>query len=251
MTLPGPPFTRKRRSLLGFHRLHPGYCPICRKPTVFFSRSDWLRDNYHCLRCRSIPRYRALFEALELYFPQWRESLRIHESSPRGASSDKIARQARQYLKTFFFPGVESGRMHRGARCENLENQSFPDESFDLVITQDVLEHILHPERALAEIARTLKPGGTHLFTVPWYNRQKTVVRAVETGGTIDYRLPPVYHGNPIDDAGSLVVTDWGYDMAERIFQCSNLTTVAIRIHEPWKGIEAEFIEVFLSQKPG
>lgn len=210
MTLQRNPGAVLRRNWLGFYRLNAGNCPICRKPTIFFSRKEWLRDNYLCLRCRSRPRNRALIEVLETRFPQWREAMRLHESSPGGASSKKIARECRHYIGTHFFPDVESGRMHRGFRCENLEAQTFAHESFDLVITQDVLEHILHPDRAFSEIARTLKPGGAHLFTVPWYHWQKTETRAVEKDGKINHLLPPIYHGNPIDRAGSLVVTDWG-----------------------------------------
>jgi SAM-dependent methyltransferase len=36
----------------------------------------------------------------------------------------------------------------------------FPDEGFDVVFSQTVLFHIPHPERALAEIERVLRPGG-------------------------------------------------------------------------------------------
>ncbi len=139
--------------------------------------------------------------------------------------------------------------MRRGIRCENLEDQTFADESFDLVITQDVLEHVLHPEKAFAEIARTLKPGGAHLFTVPWHHWQKTETRAIEKDGIIIHLLPPIFHGNPIDRAGSLVVTDWGYDLADCISCFSNLATSVIRMHDPQKGILGEFNEVFISQK--
>jgi len=50
-----------------------------------------------------------------------------------------------------------------------LGNISRNDESFDLVITLDVFEHVLRPAKAFAEIARTLKPGGAHIYTVPYY----------------------------------------------------------------------------------
>jgi SAM-dependent methyltransferase len=47
----------------------------------------------------------------------------------------------------------------------------FPDETFDLVTSIEVLEHITELDQALAEICRVLKPGGTFGFTTPnrWF----------------------------------------------------------------------------------
>ncbi len=226
-----------------------GWCPICEKRTVFCKPSEWLRDDLLCAWCRSIPRFRAFIHTLELHFPNWRE-LRIHESSPGGASSEKLARECLHYTPTHYFPEVPSGETKDGYRCENLEEQTFPDESFDLVITQDVFEHILDPARAFAEVARTLKPGGAHVFTVPWYYWKETVVRAVREGDEVRHLKDPEYHGNPIDPGGSLVVTEWGRDLGDFIYLCSGLTTTAIRTIDRRRGIEAAFIEVFISQKP-
>lgn len=228
---------------------HSGLCPICEAPTVFVKRDDWLRDFYHCARCQSIPRWRALVRVLELHFPDWRE-LKIHESSPGGVSSEKLRRECKRYTATHFFADAPPGATLHGFRCENLEQQTFADAEFDLVITQDVLEHVLNPSRALAEIARTLKPGGAHVFTVPWYYWKETLVRAVAgEGGAVSHLEPPDYHGNPIDPNGSLVVTEWGSDLCDFIYQHSGLTTTAIRILDRHRGIEAEFIEVFISRK--
>jgi SAM-dependent methyltransferase len=44
-----------------------------------------------------------------------------------------------------------------------VEALDVPDASFDLVLCTQVLEHVSAPERALAEIARVLRPGG-HAF---------------------------------------------------------------------------------------
>jgi SAM-dependent methyltransferase len=43
----------------------------------------------------------------------------------------------------------------------------FSDESFDCVILSEVLEHLHEDRRALAEIGRVLKPGGTLALSVP------------------------------------------------------------------------------------
>lgn len=42
-----------------------------------------------------------------------------------------------------------------------------PDAHFDLVMAFDVLEHIEEDDRAVREIVRVLRPGGTALITVP------------------------------------------------------------------------------------
>ncbi|MEY2556877.1 MAG: hypothetical protein QOE34_302, partial [Verrucomicrobiota bacterium] len=163
---------------------------------MFIKEGTWLRDQLLCLRCRSIPRFRALIAVLEDLFPNWRD-LAIHESSPSGVSSAKIASESRNYVGTYWFPEIPLGTMHRDYRCENLEHQTFPDGSFDLVITQDVFEHVLDPARAFADIARTLKPSGAHLFTVPWYYWKPTFVRAVKDGEGVRHLAEPDYHVNP------------------------------------------------------
>ncbi|MBN2284751.1 MAG: class I SAM-dependent methyltransferase [Deltaproteobacteria bacterium] len=45
----------------------------------------------------------------------------------------------------------------------------FPDESFDIVICSEVLEHIPEHEKAVREIIRVLKPGKSLVVTVPRY----------------------------------------------------------------------------------
>jgi hypothetical protein len=225
-----------------------GFCPICETKTVFVVRQDWLRDFYHCARCGSIPRWRALIHVLQTHFPNWR-TLKIHESSPGGNSSEKLKREGQDYLASHFFPDVVPGQMKHGFRCENLERQTFTNAEFDLVITQDVFEHILNPAQALSEIARALKPGGAHVFTIPWYYWKPTLVRAIEENGSIRHLENPDYHGNPIDPNGSLVVTEWGWDLCDFIYKHSGMTTTVVRIQDRYRGIEAEFIEVFISQK--
>lgn len=45
-------------------KLRFGYCPVCNAPTVYYAQDPWLRDNYRCIRCKSIPRQRALMMVL-------------------------------------------------------------------------------------------------------------------------------------------------------------------------------------------
>jgi SAM-dependent methyltransferase len=51
-----------------------------------------------------------------------------------------------------------------GADATNLP---FPDGAFDRVIAAEILEHVPEDSRAMAEIARVLRPGGIAAVTVP------------------------------------------------------------------------------------
>jgi SAM-dependent methyltransferase len=49
----------------------------------------------------------------------------------------------------------------------------FPDGEFDRIIASEVLEHIPDDERAISELARVLRPGGTMAVTVPRWLPEK------------------------------------------------------------------------------
>jgi len=65
----------------------------------------------------------------------------------------------------------EAGEAPPGAAartvCGDATGMPFPDGAFDQVIAAEVLEHIPADQRALAEIARVLRPGGQLAVTVP------------------------------------------------------------------------------------
>jgi SAM-dependent methyltransferase len=150
-----------------------GYCSTCGQDVTFIARDSWLRDHYRCSNCGSIPRERALMQAVETYFPNWR-TLVVHESSPANrAANMRLSQECSQYIPSQFFSDRERGSITGRLRCENLEALTFADESIDLHVTQDVLEHVFHPSKVFSEIARTLKPGGAHIFTVPIVNKHK------------------------------------------------------------------------------
>jgi SAM-dependent methyltransferase len=203
----------------------PGFCPICETEVEFTSRYLWYRDHLTCSVCGSIPRERALALLLSRRLPNWRQ-LAIHESSPgsRGISP-KMAQECKGYQASQFFPGTPLGEIIKGYRNENLEHQTFPDHSFDLVVTLDVMEHVNQPDLVFRDVARTLKPGGVYLFTVPTYKENVVSERRALylPDGTPQHLAEPEYHGNPVSDEGALVTFHYGYDLAELIGKWSEM----------------------------
>lgn len=52
---------------------------------------------------------------------------------------------------------------------EDIQRLSFPDKTFDTVISCETIEHVPSPLKALAEMYRVLKPGGRLILTCPNY----------------------------------------------------------------------------------
>ncbi|MFP4002686.1 MAG: class I SAM-dependent methyltransferase [Alphaproteobacteria bacterium] len=66
------------------------------------------------------------------------------------------------------FPDFTEGR-HLSLAVADALTLPFADESFDVIVCSEVLEHIPDYEQALGEINRILKPGGRLAVSVPRY----------------------------------------------------------------------------------
>lgn len=100
---------------------------------------------------------------------------------------------------------------------EDLQKLSLPSDVFDLVTTNDVLEHVPSIDEALGEICRVLRPGGWHIGTAPFAMGQHDSIRRAELiGGQINFLTEPEYHGNPVDEKGSLVFEVPAWDILDR-----------------------------------
>ena len=71
----------------------------------------------------------------------------------------------------------DEGSVPAGAEADVKQgdalNLPFPDGEFDRVIAAEVLEHIPEDEKAISELARVLRPGGTIAVTVPRWLPEK------------------------------------------------------------------------------
>lgn len=231
-----------------------GYCPCCCQQTEFVSENYWLRDYYICSKCGSIPRQRALMKVLRGLYPDLKK-VRIHESSPSKEMAAQFRRETDLYACSYFVENLPLGAdLGNGATNENLEQLTLPDHSVDVFITQDVLEHVYNPQKAFQEIERVLSVGGVHLFTTPIRLFAKTQPRGYFDGKKWINILPPVYHGNPISEQGSLVTYDWGVDIADIVDRATYHSKTEIiqflQTEENYRyGLEADYLQVILSRK--
>ena len=136
---------------------------------------------------------RQFYEAVDRMYPDWantygdhnlpRGLLRVLESLPRDLSVLELGAgggfllQALQRLGYRRLIGLDLARTTleparqrvRGVRlvCGDAERLPFADESLDIVISSDLVEHLPDPDRHFQEVARVLRPGGLYLFKTP------------------------------------------------------------------------------------
>ena len=189
-------------------------CKCCGKIS-FIACLNEMDEFRICLRCRANLRYEMLAECLD-EIPDLENKL-IVEMDDRSPLYRKL-KHYKNYIRTFYSEKVPFGTItEKGTRCEDIQNMTFKDNSIDLMISSDVLEHVCDIDKAFGEMKRVLKPGGKHIFTVPMYNG-KTRQRATIENGKINYLMPPEYHCDPEKDGNGFILVFWDYgmDLAER-----------------------------------
>lgn len=149
-------------------------CPCCRCTFSHFENAGLVtRACARCPICGALERHRVLALLLETPTPAAANlgspfatrprirSARVLHVAPEPALMHVLQRgQAEIYL------GVDK-RQNRGALRADLTRLPLPDGSFDLIICNHVLEHVLDDRAAVDELARVCAPGGFLLISVP------------------------------------------------------------------------------------
>lgn len=143
--------------------------------------------------------------------------LKIYEAQSTGIIHDCFKNLPDYHCSEYFDDIKPGGLDQNGILCQDLQKLTFSDNSFDLVVTQDVFEHIQEPDKAFAEIYRVLKPGGYHIFTIPFHEGKKTLRRITIEDEKVILRYPPVFHGDPLRERGAQVFTDFGKDLISKL----------------------------------
>jgi len=185
-------------------------CEACDRVTAIVALGP--NEEFHlCLRCRANLRYELLAGYLRQAFPGI-ETLDVLELDYRSPLQPFLSR-AHSYTRSFYRVHVAPGTVRQdGAVCQDITQLTFGDCSLDLIVSSDVLEHVPDAAAAFAESARVLRPGGSHVFTVP--PRATTRKRASLEHGKIAHLAEPEYHYDPLDPAGILTYWDYGPDIA-------------------------------------
>lgn len=223
------------------------HCSICSHRGPFLVEAGVSkRDNFRCANCRAMARQRDLAQIIldefgcglhidlrRLVESGGLDDLDIYEVGMIGPIANRLKGLPR-YVQSYFWDDTPLGTVRNGVVCQDLRALTFKDESFDLILSMDVLEHVFDMPKVLSEVARVLKPDGVHIFTIPvvYPFPAASSIRAVMTpSGDIEHRMPERYHaaGN---GSKALVVTEWGADLVG-LHQQSGLRLSVIRRSAP------------------
>jgi SAM-dependent methyltransferase len=225
-----------------------GRCNVCGLETRFLYDDPALhRESLVCVHCLTTSRYRSLTRGVLKAFDELAGvRARSLEALPRGRRRRRLALYDTQVAfdaggsayplplllarcrwldlsVSTWKPGQPAGRvLAPGVTNQSLERLTFPDASFDVVLTSDVLEHVRLEARAHREIRRVLKPGGVYVFTVPHFRDRPTLerVRIVDENDPSrdEDVLPREYHGDANSEEGrALAYRSFGIDLDEKL----------------------------------
>ena len=236
MTLTEVEFVRRERTVSSSvpktAREHEdGYvdrCSVCGHTGYLRREGLSVRETFQCGICKASLRYREQARLILNHFsregserladlaaePEF-QNLKIYEPGLIGPFR-KFFQKMPHYHTSYFWNDVEPGESREGVQCQDLMNLTYEDDSFDLVLSSDIFEHVRKPFVGFKEVNRVLKPGGFHIFSIPLERpMSSTTVFRVDTSGPEDvFVLPEHYHSAPMGGK-SLVYTDFGEDMVE------------------------------------
>lgn len=105
-----------------------------------------------------------------------RHAFECYRRGARVVALDRDGDEIREVAR-WFAAMKEAGEAPAGATATAVEGDAlalpFPDDSFDVVIVSEVMEHIHDDKGVLAEMVRVLRPGGRIAVTVPRYGPEK------------------------------------------------------------------------------
>jgi SAM-dependent methyltransferase len=206
-----------------------GWCDVCEKASRF--ECDWLysdkkmpnfRERLACGGCELNSRQRLMIRSTKENLAQLPDeagrahSVYLYEQvTPLYRAMKERVPEAgvvgSEYLGHEFKPGT----YRDGIRHEDALQLSFASDVFDMVISNDVYEHVPNIQLALGEACRVLRPGGILLATIPFWYGQETQQRARLVDGVVEHLAKPEFHGNPLSEQGSLVFYVFGWDLLD------------------------------------
>lgn len=214
-------------------------CSVCGENGEFTLIGNSVREEYRCTSCKASLRHREQASTIiklftkqnaktfkELVEEDHFKKLKIFEPGIIGPLR-KFFKGFPNYTQSYYWDDIPFGESKNGIVNQDLMGLTYKNNTFDLIITADIFEHVRKPFIGFEEIHRVLKKGGIHVFTVPsqYPLRKKTHFR-VDTSGPEDIHIDPPHYHIAGDGGKSLVYTEFGEDMFGKLDEIGLTTKI-------------------------
>ena len=146
----------------------PSYCPACATvfPDFVPGGAATTRPRALCPHCGSLERHRVLALVLEGLVPMMAAARVVLDIAPTPALTPILSRDTGGlYLPCDIDPSADKRRVVLQA---DLTRLPLPDDSVDVIMCTQVLEHVPDDLAAMREIKRVLSPTGIAFVNIPY-----------------------------------------------------------------------------------
>jgi SAM-dependent methyltransferase len=237
MSLIPPRLSSATRYLLGASppykwRLSLAECPLCRRSYFLSLRADPFMTR--CLGCKATVTNLSLIPVIKHHFSNRYDGKVAYELSTYGSTLNWMKKNFSEVVTSEFVPDKPLGQLIDGFHKEDVQRLSFADETFDVVSSNQVFEHVPDDIQGFKECLRVLRDGGAMVLSVPLFETTATERIAILEQASVVFLGKPEYHDSRIGGAKSAPVF-WHHsisDIADRIrsvgFRTSELIDVTI-----------------------
>lgn len=182
-----------------------------------------------CTRCGAS----AVSQSLAQVFKKSTQSdhpLKVYELSSTGPFVKYLLASHHHVTLSELIDDVPLGEYVNGVICQDVQNLTYKDETFDVCTSSEVFEHVENDMRGFREIYRVLKPAGKLIFTVPIALNSTTIERTRLINGQREQILPAEYHSDKLKGVGKVFCyRNYGFDILQRLQSVGfSYTTIVI-----------------------
>ena len=208
-------------------RISKGACPLCGhtwylafRPTAFMTR---------CLKCLSNVTNLSLIPVIQKHVGALNKDTAVYELSTYGCTVDWLKHHFKNVTMSEFFPEWLPGETRDGVLNQDVQQLTFPDNTFDVVTSNQVFEHVADDKRGFSECCRVLKPGGALILTIPLFENVATNQIAKIEGNKVVFFGQPEYHDSRIGGPQSAPVF-WHHSRSDIVgrIKSTGFTTVEL-----------------------
>jgi SAM-dependent methyltransferase len=145
-------------------------CPVCSSQyKKFLPYGRVARENALCPNCLALERHRLMWLFLQKQTDFFRAPLKVLHVAPEHCFIERFEKLPNlDYITADIESPLAKVKM-------DVHSIPFPDNSFDVIFCNHVLEHVEDDILACSEFNRVLKPGGWGILQSPVYPMEKTL----------------------------------------------------------------------------